>query len=182
MTKLFLFLYYSFAQHLPKSVVPFIGVVSKKIRYLLCKRIFSSCGEKCNIEKGAYFGNGRSVSIGNISGLGANFKMLNRTLNMGDYVMMGEDVLFLGGGHNFDRTDIPMGEQGSKEKTPLNIGNDVWFGARAIVLPGCQNIGDGVIIGAGSVVTKDIPDYAIVGGNPAKVIRYRNEGTNVAIC
>jgi maltose O-acetyltransferase len=55
----------------------------------------------------------------------------------------------------------------------LQIDDDVWIGARAMILPGCKHIGKGVIIGAGSVVTKDIPDYAIVGGNPARVIKYR---------
>ena len=58
-------------------------------------------------------------------------------------------------------------------RTKLVIENDVWIGARFIVLPGCSHIGKGVIIGAGSVVTKDIPDYAVVGGNPAKVLKYR---------
>jgi maltose O-acetyltransferase len=86
---------------------------------------------------------------------------------------MGEDVLFQGGKHNFENTEIPMGHQGGEGKTELNIGNDVWIGARVIVLPGCKKIGNGVIIGAGSVVTKDIPDYAIVGGNPAKVLKMR---------
>lgn len=169
----FLFLYYAFVRYLPKSVTPVVGKWSKKIRFALCKKIFVSCGDKCNIEERAYFGNGKDVSLGYKSGLGSNFKMLNRKLTVGDYLMMGEDVLFLGGGHNFDRTDIPMGEQRGKAKTPLNIDNDVWIGARVIILPGCEHIGTGVIIGAGSVVTKDIPDYAIVGGNPARVIRYR---------
>ena len=48
-----------------------------------------------------------------------------------------------------------------------------WIGARAIILPGCKRIGAHSIIGAGAVVTKDVPDYAIVGGNPAKIIRMR---------
>ena len=52
------------------------------------------------------------------------------------------------------------------------IGNDVWIGRSAIVLSG-TSIGNGAVIGAGSVVTKDVPDYAIVAGNPAKLIRYR---------
>ena len=81
--------------------------------------------------------------------------------------------MFLGSGHSFDRLDIPIGQQESKEKTPLDISSDVWIGARAIILPGCKRIGHGAIIGAGSVVTKDVPDYAIMGGNPAKVIKYR---------
>ena len=58
------------------------------------------------------------------------------------------------------------------EYRPIHIGHDVWVGARAIVLDGV-NIGDGAIIAANSLVTKDVPPYAIVGGIPAKVIRYR---------
>lgn len=53
------------------------------------------------------------------------------------------------------------------------IGNDVWIGHNALILPGCNRIGHGAIVGAGSVVTKPVPDYAIAAGNPAKVIRYR---------
>ena len=53
------------------------------------------------------------------------------------------------------------------------IGNDVWIGMRVIIMPGVK-VGDGVVIGAGAVVTKDVPDFAIVGGVPAKIIRYRN--------
>lgn len=60
-----------------------------------------------------------------------------------------------------------------KERPPLHIAGDVWIGARAIILPGCKRIGHGAIVGAGSVVTKDVPDWAIVGGNPAKIIKMR---------
>ncbi len=55
---------------------------------------------------------------------------------------------------------------------PVNVGNDVWIGAHSVLLSGIT-VGDGVIIGAGSIVTKDLPDYAIVGGNPARLIRMR---------
>jgi len=55
---------------------------------------------------------------------------------------------------------------------PVNIGNDVWIGRAAILLSGIS-VGDGAVVGAGSVVTKDVPPYAIVAGNPAKLIRYR---------
>jgi len=175
MRKIYLILYYSFARFLPKSTTPFLGSFSKAIRRLLCKRIFSQCGIALNVEQRAYFGNGKDIQAGNYVGFGKNFKTLNRILTIGDELMMAEDVLFLGGGHKFDNLDVPMGKQGGLEKTPLNINSDVWIGARVIVLPGCKNIGKGVIIGAGSVVTKDIPDYAVVGGNPAKIIRFRNE-------
>ena len=58
-------------------------------------------------------------------------------------------------------------------KTPLEIMGDNWIGARVIVLPGCKRIGYGAVIGAGSVLTHDVPDYAVMGGNPARVLKYR---------
>ena len=172
MRKIYLLLYYGFAQYLPKSTRP-LGKVSMKIRRYLCQRIFASCGDKLVIENNAYFGNGKDFRVGTEVGIGTNFKSLNRIVKIGNYLMMSEDVLFLGGNHNFDKLDIPMGHQGGGGKTPLVIEDDVWIGARVMVLPGCKHIGKGVIVGAGSVVTKDIPDYAIVGGNPARVIRSR---------
>jgi virginiamycin A acetyltransferase len=55
----------------------------------------------------------------------------------------------------------------------LAIGDDAWIGANALLLPGCGRIGRGAIVGAGSVVTRDVPDYAVVAGNPARIIRHR---------
>ena len=65
------------------------------------------------------------------------------------------------------------------ESEKINIGNDVWIGTSVIVVDGV-NIGDGVIVAAGSIVTKDIPPYAIVGGVPAKIIRYRFEKDHIS--
>ena len=59
-----------------------------------------------------------------------------------------------------------------ESKGSIKIGHDVWVGANAVVLSGC-NIGNGVIVASGAVVTKDVPDYAIVAGNPARIIKYR---------
>jgi maltose O-acetyltransferase len=174
----FQFLYYGIAQHLPKSTMPVVGKMSKMFRRWCCKHMFAECGQQLNVEQGAYFGNGKDIKAGIYVGLGKNFIMHNRVLTIDDYLMMGEDVMFLGSGHGFDRLDVPMGQQESKEKTPLYIAGDVWIGARVVVLPGCKRIGHGAIIGAGSVVTKDVPDYAIVGGNPAKLIRFRKEDGN----
>lgn len=58
-------------------------------------------------------------------------------------------------------------------KNPLQIGNDVWIRTNVIITPGCKKIGDGAIIAAGSVVTHDVPSFAIVGGVPARVLRKR---------
>ncbi|MDP4240592.1 MAG: acyltransferase [Bacteroidota bacterium] len=174
MRTIYLLLYYGVAQYLPKSTRPF-GKFSMLFRRFLCSHFFASCGDKLVVENKAYFGNGKDFKVGNEVGFSSRFKSLNRIVKIGNHVMIGEDTLFLGSGHNFDRLDIPMGHQGHKEKTILEIEDDVWIGVRAMILPGCKHIGKGVIIGAGAVVTKDIPDYAIVGGNPAKIIKYRNQ-------
>ena len=165
--------YYAFARKLPKSTVPVVGKMALRIRRWCCSNMLGECGVYLNVEQGAYIGSGKDIRVGNNVGLGKNFVAHGRVITIDDYLMMGEDVMFLGGIHCFDRMDIPMGHQGNKEKTPLHIAGDVWIGARAIVLPGCKYIGHGSIIGAGSVVTKDVPDYAVVGGNPAKLLRYR---------
>ena len=170
-----LLLYYSVAFYMPKSTSPVIGKFSKIVRRVLCKRLFQNAGFKLNVENGVYFGSGKNISVGFEVGFGKHFQCRNVELTVGDHLMMGEDVLIQGGGHNFKRIDIPMGHQGSKEKSNLKIENDVWIGARVIILGGCKHIGKGAIIGAGAVVTKDIPDFAIVGGNPAQIIRYRTD-------
>jgi acetyltransferase-like isoleucine patch superfamily enzyme len=59
------------------------------------------------------------------------------------------------------------------DRGELVIENDVWVGQNAVFLPSVKRVGDGAVIGAGAIVTKDIPDFAVVAGNPAKVIRYR---------
>lgn len=67
-----------------------------------------------------------------------------------------------------DRDTIP-----SDEDNPLVIGNDVWIGDRVTIVSGCRHVGDGAVIAAGAVVTRDVPPFAIVGGVPAKVLRMR---------
>lgn len=74
---------------------------------------------------------------------------------------MGPDVMIFTQNHKNDRLDIPMMLQ-TDPKRPVVIGDDVWIAARAIILPGVT-IGKGSIIGAGAVVTKDVPEYAVVG-------------------
>ena len=64
-------------------------------------------------------------------------------------------------------------EEESIKRGSIEIGNDVWIGWNAIILAGVKRIGDGAVIGAGAVVTSDIPDYAVVAGNPARVIKFR---------
>lgn len=137
------------------------------------KRIISSLGDYANIEHGAIFG--PQVSVGNRSGIGVNCELYG-PVTIGNDVMMGPDVVIYTSGHKFDRIDVPMMDQGSIEPKPVRIGNDVWIGRRVMIMPGVT-IGNGCVIGAGAVVTKDIPDYSVAVGVPAKVIKSRlNKG------
>ena len=100
-------------------------------------------------------------------------KIQNTILTIGNDVMIGEYLTIIGGGHKIDRTDIPMRMQGVLGKTELIICDDVWIGTHVIITSGCKKIGKGAVIGAGSVVTHDVPEYTIVAGNPAREIRKR---------
>lgn len=126
-------------------------------------------GKNVDIERGATFS--RRTEIGNNSGIGVNCRLQGEVI-IGDNVMMGQDCLIYTSNHEFSRIDIPIQQQGYQAEHKVTIGNDVWIGARVIILPGVT-IGNGVIVGAGAVVTKDVPDYMIVAGNPAKIIRER---------
>ena len=133
------------------------------------------CEGYVNLEQGAYIGNGRNIYVlGEGCGIGKDFVCHNRIVTIHGRLLMGEGVLFQGyGGHSFDNPEEPIGTGAPLPGTPLEICEDVWIGARAIIVPGCKHIGAHSIIAAGAVVTKDVPEYAIVGGNPAKVIRMR---------
>jgi maltose O-acetyltransferase len=164
-----LLLYYFIGRHLPGSDAPY-SLGSKKIRRLLCKGIFKKAGKNLNVEHGAFFASGRDIEIGDNSGLGLNCRVTG-PLKIGNDVMIGPDVMIFTQNHETSRLDIPMRLQ-TAPKRKVEIGDDVWVAARAIILPGIK-INKGAIIGAGAIVTKDVPEYAVVGGNPARIIKYR---------
>ena len=136
----------------------------------MASRFVESCGSNVNFEHGARIDS--DLRIGNNSGVGINCVTVAMTI--GDNVMMGPECIFLPHNHRFDRTDIPMIQQGFTEDKPIHIGSDVWIGTRVIVMPGVR-IGDHSVIGAGAVVTKDVPDWAVVGGCPARVLKMRQQ-------
>lgn len=167
-----LFFYYTLAYYLPSSYLPIVGKFFNMIRVAFVRNLFP-VGSNVTIQRRVYLGRNSIKSLGNCSGLGINFRVHNANITIGNYVMMGPDVLIMGGGHNFENTNIPMLKQGSQRTSEITIEDDVWIGARVTILGRVKRIGKGAIIGAGSVVTKDVSEYAIVGGNPAKVIKYR---------
>lgn len=162
-------LYRMIGMHLPPSFMK-LNFGSRKFRQFCAKLILGdNCGKWVNIERNVIFGSG--MKIGNGSGIGEHSRIPSEVV-IGDNVMMGQEVLMFTSNHNYERLDVPMGAQGSSEVKPIIIGNDVWIGARAIMLPGVH-IGNGCIIGAGSVVTKSVPDYEVWAGNPAHFIKSR---------
>ena len=97
-------------------------------------------------------------------------------ITLGSGTIVGNKVEIISANHNFkgeDITEVPYDKRFIKR--PVTIGENVWIGMRALILPG-GTVGEGAVIGAGSVVTGEVPPLAIVGGNPAKVLKYRDAG------
>ncbi len=167
-------IYYSVASKLPPSWSG-MKLGQTAIRRFCGRLMLEQCGTNVNIEKNAIFS--PKTTLGNNSGIGINAKIYGEC-HIGNDVMMGTDVTIITRNHRHDRTDIPMRLQGFEEEKPVYIGNDVWLGDRAMIMPGVH-IGSGSIIAAGSIVTKDIPDYSIVGGVPARIISKRKDSEKV---
>ena len=141
-----------------------------KVKNAFAKIAFSHVGEAVNWGKNVLIS--ADFVIGDFSGVGDNAR-IPKGVTIGNDVMIGRDLKIFTKNHKNDRTDIPMRLQGFTEISPLVIGNDVWIGDDVIITAGCCHIGEGSILAAGAVVTKDVEPYCVVGGNPAKVIRHR---------
>lgn len=137
---------------------------------------FKSYGENFRFDpSGTYtFDN---IYVGNDVNLGIR-PTLVATLSkiiIQDHVIFGPEVTIFGGGHNISALGVPVSKVHWKrgdEDLGVLIHSDVWVGTRAIILRGV-NVGRGAVVAAGAVVTKSVPDYAIVGGNPARVLGFR---------
>jgi acetyltransferase-like isoleucine patch superfamily enzyme len=146
--------------------------VSLSARVQLSNRI--TFGEKTVVKpfamlltQGGYISFGKNCAISSFNHISNGIE----DIIVGDYVRLGPQVTILGGSRNFRARNKLVIDQGSHHKG-VTIGNDVLVGAGAVILPGCQ-IGEGVVIGALSLVNSDIPPYKIVAGNPARIIGER---------
>lgn len=157
------------ASKLPSSY-DLVNIGQLQIRRAILCLLARNVGKNVNLEKGARIDNWKELEVGDNSGIGINARI--GLVKIGNDVMMGPECLILTNDHDFKSKNMPMNKQGFKGHERVKIGNDVWIGQRVIILGGVE-VGDGAIIAAGSVVTKNVPDYTIVGGNPARIIKKR---------
>lgn len=134
----------------------------------LIKEILGGTGKEILVEPPIHFDYGRNTTVGERFFANYNLTVLDVCpVTIGDNVMIAPNVSLYGAGHPIH---LDARNSGYEYGAPITIGNNVWIGGSVCVLPGVT-IGDNVVIGAGSVVAKDIPDNVIAVGNPCRVIR-----------
>lgn len=126
--------------------------------------------KKSKFQNNVYIGNGENVRIGKHCQI--NEDVFIQGASIGNYVMIAPNVILQANTHKYNDTETPMIQQGEEKGKIITIEDDVWLGRNVIVLPGII-IKKGSIVAAGAVVTRDVPEYAIVGGVPAKIIKKR---------
>lgn len=168
MKKLFLLLYFLIGKHLPSSYYP-MGKFFNWIRVSLLKKSIT-IGDKTLVQTGFRFGLKGKIIIGKECRINENVYIQSAII--GNYVLLAPNVAILASSHIYTDKTIPIIQQGDTTICPVIIEDDVWIGRNAIIMPGIR-IGKGAIIGAGAVVTKNIPSEAIAGGVPAIVLKYR---------
>ncbi len=148
----------------------FPGLLGNYLRQQFYCMSIAECHDDCCIEFGTRL-NQRGIEIGHRVYVGTNCCI--GLCKIGDDVMLGSNVDIISGKrqHYFGSLDLPMREQGG-ELEQITIAEDSWLGNSSVIM---ASVGKKSIVAAGSVVTKDVPPYSIVGGNPAKVLRNRLE-------
>lgn len=151
-------LYNDLISHLP----------SRRLRLMVLRLWLNSLGQGCGVQLHCRFLHGPGVQLGDrcVINHGCLFDGRNFTIQVGTDVSIGPEAAILSLGH--DPRSADFADRGG----PVCIGNHVWIGYRAVVLPGV-NIGEGAVVGAGAVVSRDVAPYTIVVGNPARSIGER---------
>ena len=135
-------------------------------------------GQECVLRRGATIMTyGGDITLGNHSGINPYSILYGHGgLKIGDYVRFAAHCVVIPANHGFESLDIPIWQQPLSKKG-IEIGNDVWIGANVCILDGVK-IGNGAVIGASSVVSKDIDPYTINVGNPIQCIKSRKPNKN----
>ena len=139
----------------------------------MLQKMFAEIGEDCYIETPLHtnFG-GRYVHFGKKIYANFNLTLVDDThIYVGDFCQIGPNVVLATAGHPIDPA---LREQGLQFNAPIRVGRNCWLGAGVLVMPGVT-IGDNTVVGAGSVVTKDLPSHVVAVGNPCRVLREIND-------
>lgn len=170
MRKVYLLLYYGIAKQMPEHSMP-RGKMWMQLRGWLTKKLLRHCGVNVSVNKGVHFGNGTTVSLGDNSSLGINARLIG-DVSIGNNVGMAHNVFMSSNDREIMRQDMLLIYQGKRPDRPVVIEDDCIVFANAIILAGVR-VHSGTIIGAGAVVTKDVPPNSVVAGNPARVVKWR---------
>jgi len=146
---------------------PLGGLLRFLVLKVFCRRIRTLW-----IKDGATFWFPDKISIGRNTSIN-EYVVINGAagVEIGDDVLIGHRTSIVSDTHGFEGLDTKIYLQ-PKPKLPVKIGNNIFIGCNVTILPGVR-VADGAVIGAGSVVTRDVPENAVVAGNPARVLRLR---------
>lgn len=165
--KIIYLVYIALLRHTPEDYRPY-ALFFPWLRSKAVSACIKKCGKKIRVKSNADIS--PNIIVGDYSEIGTR-ALIQSNVEIGNYVIMGPDVKIYTRNHEFRDLNKPMALQG-KRKHKTVIGHDVWIGANVIILPGVI-IGSHSIVAAGAVVTKDVADYSVIGGNPAKTIKSR---------
>ena len=156
------------------SLYDFISKALRVVKRSIIKKKFGKCGKRFKFDPDSTFLRTHLIEIGDDVFIGekAHFSA-SEGIKIGNSVMFGPYPMIIGGDHNFSVVGKHMADvhDGGVNK-PIIVENDVWFGARVLILKGVT-VGEGAIVGAGSIVTKDVPPYAIAVGSPCRPYKTR---------
>jgi acetyltransferase-like isoleucine patch superfamily enzyme len=155
------------------------GFTGLKVRSYFVRMMLGACGNDVRFHMNVRIVTPKGLKIGNRCAFGqGTFLTAGGGITIGNYVATGPDVKIWSVNHKFGDPEAPWMEQGY-EKVPVVIEDDVWIGANCFIKPGVR-IGKGAIISAGTVLSKSVPEFAIVAGNPGRVVAWRKAPAGAA--
>lgn len=148
------------------------GVIGIGIRYILIRSLAKRCGDNVSIHKGTYILSPQNMKLGNnISIHPMCYLDATGGIEIGNDVSIAHSVTVMSTSHSYSDREVPIKDQ-MLEAKKTKINNNIWIGAKSMILAGIE-ISDGVVVGASSVVTKDVEKESIVVGNPARILKKR---------